>query len=62
MAYGEAVEGIQRRIMNSIGKATLADIRKKQSVYVWNLFIELVTDDITEISTREVGNVLGEPM
>ncbi len=48
--------------MNSIGKAALEDIRKKQSAYIKNLLIELVTDDITEISTREVVNVLGEPM
>lgn len=45
--------------MNNLGKAALKDIRKKQSEFIKNLLVEMVTDDITEISTREVVNVLG---
>ena len=45
--------------MNSIGKTAFKDIRKKQSAYIKELLIELVTNDITEISTREVVNDLG---
>ena len=42
--------------------AAIKDIRKKQSAYIKELLIELVTNEITEISTREVVNVLGEPV
>ena len=45
--------------MNSIGKTAIKDIRKKQSAYIKEFLIELVTNDITEISTREVVNDLG---
>ena len=45
--------------MNSIGKTAIKDIRKKQRAYIKELLIELVTNDITEISTREVVNDLG---
>ena len=45
--------------MNGMGKAAIKDIRKKQSAYIKELLIELVTNDITEISTREVVNDLG---
>lgn len=48
--------------MNGMGKAAIKDIRKKQSAYIKELLIELVTNEITEISTREVVNVLGEPV
>ena len=48
--------------MNSIGKTAFKDIRKKQSAYIKELLIELVTNEMTEISTREVVNVLGEPV
>ena len=48
--------------MNGMGKAAITDIRKKQSAYIKELLIELVTNEITEISTREVVNVLGEPV
>ena len=45
-----------------IGKTAFKDIRKKQSAYIKELLIELVTNEITEISTRKVVNVLGEPV
>ena len=48
--------------MNGMGKAAIKDIRKKQNAYIKELLIELVTNEITEISTREVVNVLGEPV
>ena len=48
--------------MNGMGKTAIKDIRKKQSAYIKELLIELVTNEITEISTREVVNVLGEPV
>lgn len=48
--------------MNGMGKAAIKDIRKKQSAYIKELLIELVTNEMTEISTREVVNVLGEPV
>ena len=49
-------------VMNGMGKAAIKDIRKNQSAYIKELLIELVTNEITEISTREVVNVLGEPV
>ena len=48
--------------MNGMGKAAIKDIRTKQSAYIKELLIELVTNEITENSTREVVNVLGEPV
>ena len=45
--------------MNGMGKTAIKDIRKKQSAYIKELLIELVTNEITEISTREVVNNLG---
>lgn len=45
--------------MNGMGKAALKDIRKKQSAYIKDLLIELVTDEITEISTRAVVKNFG---
>ena len=45
-----------------LATATGTGIRKKQSAYIKELLIELVTNEITEISTREVVNVLGEPV
>ena len=59
-----ALNGKNKEIMamNGMGKAAIKDIRKKQSAYIKELLIELVTNEITEISTREVVNVLGEPV
>ena len=48
--------------MNGMGQAAIKNIRKKQSAYIKELLIQLVTNEITEISTREVVNVLGEPV
>ena len=48
--------------MNGMGKAAIKDIRKKQSAYIKELLIELVINEITESSTREVVNVLEEPV
>ena len=48
--------------MNGIGKTAIKDIRKKQSAYIKELLIELVTNEITEISNRKVVNVLREPV
>lgn len=39
--------------MNSIGKAAVKDIRQKQSEYIKNILIELVTDDIKAIRTTK---------
>ena len=56
--YLPNIEGINTSHIHE----AIKDIRKKQSAYIKELLIELVTNEITEISTREVVNVLGEPV
>lgn len=34
--------------MNNLGKAVLKDIRRKQSEYIKNLLVEMVSDEVNQ--------------
>lgn len=39
--------------MNNLGKSALKDIRRKQKEYIKNLLVEMVSDDVVVLRTRE---------
>ena len=39
--------------MNNLGKSALKDIRRKQKEYIKNLLVEMVSDDVVGLRTRE---------